>query len=85
MSAHDQWSLAYAGMSAGREDVKFVIAHDLMLPVDTLLLSSSRTTAVMFFSHCFRFRLLLLSSTACNFFVQYFWILASFPAFPAFA
>jgi hypothetical protein len=84
MSAHDQWSLAYAGMSACREDVELVIAHDLMLPVNTLLLSSSYITALILFPSCSRFRLLMFSPKACNFFVQISCISDSFPDFADF-
>jgi hypothetical protein len=80
MSAHDQWSLAHARMPACRKDVEFVIAHDSMLRVNTLLLSSSHTTALILFSHCSRFRLLLLFHKARKFFVRSFCILDPFPA-----
>jgi hypothetical protein len=82
MSAHNQWSLAHARMPACRKDVEFVIAHDSML-VNTLLLSPGHTTALMLFSHCSRFRLLLLSHKSCKFFVRIFCILNPLPAFAA--
>jgi hypothetical protein len=57
-------------MPACRKDVEFVIAHDLMLALNTLLMSSSHTTSPIFLSYCSRFRLLLPFSKACKFFVQ---------------
>jgi hypothetical protein len=56
MSAHDQRPLAHARMPACREDVEFVIAHDSLLPVDILLLSSSHTAMLLIlFAHDFPF------------------------------
>jgi hypothetical protein len=47
MSAHDQSLLAHARMPACRENVEFVIAHDPLMPMNVLLLSSSHTAIVL--------------------------------------